>query len=156
MTPSQPSPTNLSDELDKLIKDYGIGLVVCAACKHDVYSHYWNGAGNGENSGWDSCHAKDCSCKGEWSEPESNTIDSCGWLKREFVPDANFKTAITAAYAEAIRSTVPEKRKMDSPNGGDMCPYCYEDVEGGLTPFNDGFNRAISTFTANLQKEGLL
>lgn len=104
-TPSQPSLTNLSDELDKLIKEYGIGTVVCVACKHDVYSHYWN-----MSQDWDACHALGCNCKGEWDEPQPNTIDSCGWLKREFVPSVEAKLAIAQHTKEAVEGSALRAR----------------------------------------------
>lgn len=56
--------------------------------------------------------------------------------------------AITTAYAEAIRSAVPEKRD----------PTIYQFSNGALERnlYNQGYNVAIDTFTTNLKNQGLL
>lgn len=36
---------------------------ICSECGHPKESHYWNGGGNGEYSGYDACRAEGCKCK---------------------------------------------------------------------------------------------
>lgn len=68
--------------------------------------------------------------------------------------------AITTAYAEAIRSAVPEEAPFECPNveGAGNCNKCAackswlrHSSEG-----SDGWNQAIYTFTTNLKAKGLL
>lgn len=93
----------LNNKIDELLGEWGVGMVVCAACKHDVYSHYWNGAGNSANGGWDTCKTEGCKCEGEWDDPEPNTIDSCDWIKRKFIPSKSAHSQIEALITEQVR-----------------------------------------------------
>lgn len=106
-TPSQPSPTNLSDELKTILDNFARWTI--QNVEHGIYIP---------------------------------------------LPSPETEAAITAVYAEAIRSTVPEKkdpqaRHLFETDNGTM-------VDTVLPPYINGFNAAIDTFTASLQEAGLL
>ncbi len=85
-------------------------------------------------------------------------VDHNNQLMNEYrgfpIETLNYFTAnrITTAYAEAIRSAVPEKRGKIYRGGvkGD------EKVYVATTDWQDAFNEAIDTFTTNLKERGLL
>lgn len=81
------------ERVEGVLGDYGVGVAECVLCNHDVYNHYWNGAGSEENSGWDSCKVKDCKCLGKDIEKEPNTVYECPLVTR-FVPDKHATTQI--------------------------------------------------------------
>lgn len=94
---TQPSPTNLNDELTAALLDL---------------SNKFN------------CYATRLS-------PEHNLI-------------LNAKAAITAAYAEAIRECVPEKRDW----------FAYPDTQEATE--RDSYNAATETLLKNLKEHGLI
>jgi len=50
-------------EFDKKFKDCFVDeWFVCGECGHPWESHYWNGGGNMEASGYDACHVDECNC----------------------------------------------------------------------------------------------
>lgn len=46
---------------------------VCVLCRHHKSSHYWNGAGNPDQSGYDSCKLESCKCEGKF-EPNGYLV----------------------------------------------------------------------------------
>lgn len=93
----KPSPTNLSDELDRVL----IALSRFGVKYPDTIDETWP-------------------------------------------PIIEAKAAITAAYAEAIKGCVPSKL------------FDMAETSPEQEAYMQGNNAAIDTFTANLQKEGLL
>lgn len=50
--------------LEEFDKKYGYEEIeVCKKCGHSIQSHYWNGGGREEYSGYDACLIKGCDCK---------------------------------------------------------------------------------------------
>lgn len=130
MTP-QPSPTNLSDELRGKLTT--------------ILTHTW------------------------YLHTELRCADKTGKKKEDvLIPGSQFQVtpsdktldevlaAITAAYAEAIRSAVPEKR--DTKTGEYECAHCgskhavYQPVHSS----DNAYNAAIDTMLKNLKERGLI
>ena len=52
-----------NERFDKQFKEYfAYWATICQLCKHFSMSHYWNGGGNPEYSGYDQCTVDDCEC----------------------------------------------------------------------------------------------
>lgn len=84
---------NSLDEIDEFFSWNGLGVAECVLCKHDIYNHYWNGAGSAENSGWDSCKVDKCKCIGKDNVKEPNTVYECP-LETRFVPSKQARTTL--------------------------------------------------------------
>lgn len=89
-------PTELEKRLSELYKSE---IIVCSKCKHSKESHWWNGSGRIENSGYDACHSCDCDCMGD------EVIE-------EYIEDHKYMTDFIAQALESqrkqIRSEVEE------------------------------------------------
>lgn len=137
MTPSQPSPTNLSDELKEKL----------AAMEHERWADWQK---------WvhDKC-VEHSNGEGKWVCFPSE--DFTHWQRlietpyaelSDFEKDADRKEVgrylplITAAYAEAIRGCVPGKMLTDKPDNVYDEAYFY--------------NKAIDTMLKNLKERGLI
>lgn len=76
---TQPKDTDSVEELEASLSKLSCFEIVgeiCGNCGHNWYSHYWNGAGSAENSGWDSCRVSDCKCEWEDARQERTfTVD---------------------------------------------------------------------------------
>ena len=53
----------IDKEWDKKFRDYFTDeWFICGKCGHPWESHYWNGGGRAEASGYDACHIDGCDC----------------------------------------------------------------------------------------------
>lgn len=98
-----PTPDNMTqrDELNEILGNYGLGDAICIVCRHNIYNHYWNGAGNQEQAAWDSCKHDKCSCVGKEIERQPNTVYECP-LQTIFVPSKGASSALLAWRDKAI------------------------------------------------------
>lgn len=133
------------ERVEGVLGDYGVGVAECVLCNHDVYNHYWNGAGSEENSGWDSCKVKDCKCLGKDIEKEPNTVYECPLVTR-FVPDKHATTQII----NLIESVIPKEKTIT--------PSTHSTVRSQLKImkkqcFEGGYNACISDIKSKLIEE---
>lgn len=92
--------SNTVDPIDKIFGNYGVGNALCVLCKHDIYSHYWNGTHD-----WDSCKVTDCKCVGKKVTREANTVYECPF-ETEWVANTEAKAAINAHIDEVKQREV--------------------------------------------------
>lgn len=75
----------LDERLDEILKPrFDISVEICTECKHNAYSHYWNGGLRPDlHSGWDSCKADNCKCVGDYEGGDLKTEISEQYDTRE-------------------------------------------------------------------------